>query len=374
MTKRLGVQVLLLASVVMSGTVASAEAPFCVQTFNAFGPIYSRGIAERLHDMIRAFKKEGACEVSQFQEVWSEEQYEILKQGFKEELDRDTAIRFEAELPTPKRLGLASFLLWGAQRIGVHAFQMDKDSLYDDIRKLVKVGKGFGFAEVNLREGRASEMISLSNLHLHPFSQSVRIAQLTEWLQWLDSRLPLDHPLILTGDFNFEPTSVEYQLVTDVLALQDSVVRVKGRYSKEDCTYCSDNPLSPPGTENRVIDYVFYHPTGALRLMPRSAEVNMKQYEGRPLSDHYGVRVQFDQQVHRYKNVSAWVGSGVRDPFESALQALRNASEYLKADNSRKYRDYLIILNSFTKRFEKREVNDLFIQYWSHAKQDAEIQ
>ncbi len=60
--------------------------PLCVQTFNAYGPAYAKDVAPRTERLVNLIRDEGqpACDLIQLQEVWTNSQLGILKQGFLE--------------------------------------------------------------------------------------------------------------------------------------------------------------------------------------------------------------------------------------------------------------------------------------------------
>lgn len=261
----------------------------CTQTFNAYTPAYASGIPTRLHNLGKALTSE-KCDAIQFQELWKAEHFEKVTTALKpmnyttveaNSLRRDKAI-----------IGIASAFQGSIIHSYSELFRINnEDGVLDWIRNLSGVQKGFTSLEVKL--DNANDHLLFVNLHTHPNNESIRLAQIIQLIDYLYHRKAETNSLalILTGDLNATPDSLEYELLKNLLFLKDSYPLANGGY-KNICTYCGDNPLSW-SSENRVIDYVLFRSSLATELNPKSSEVNLKGEKKSPLSDHYGVKTIF---------------------------------------------------------------------------------
>jgi endonuclease/exonuclease/phosphatase family metal-dependent hydrolase len=158
------------------------------------------------------------------------------------------------------------------------------NNLGDPIRGILGVEKGFMALHTKLDHAPS---ILFLNTHTHPTNQKARVAQMLQLAGYI-----LDHadglPLVLSGDLNAVPDSLETRILENVVLLRDSYAEFAHGYRAE-CTYCADNPLSW-SSENRVIDYTFLRSTPALALSAENASINFQGQKRQPLSDHYGRR------------------------------------------------------------------------------------
>jgi hypothetical protein len=105
-----------------------------------------------------------------------------------------------------------------------------------------------------------------------------------------------DLPLILAGDFNFLPDSIEKLLLEVYGNVQDTHLELKEKHSSEDVTYDANNPYSWGGP-SRTLDYVFFRQSAeanSIYLKVLNSKIYPKTYKGQYLSDHYGRTVQFE--------------------------------------------------------------------------------
>jgi len=220
---------------------------------------------------------QGGCQVVHLQEIWNS--------GQMDQVTRWAGPTYR--MFTPNRLaknGLMSLSRWHIRKTQYIRFRFNTDGGWlDGGREIFGVEKGFA---VQWLETPAGEM-AFVNLHLHPSSKAVRIAQLMEVIAW---RMKIGAvPVVLTGDFNMAPRSVERALVIYGLKVRDAVDLLWGGYPAGFCTYCAVNPLGWL-SEDRIFDYAFF--SGPFRI--RDLQVNLKTSAGRFLSDHYGLRVEWD--------------------------------------------------------------------------------
>jgi endonuclease/exonuclease/phosphatase family metal-dependent hydrolase len=263
-------------------SISFAES-FCLQTFNVYGPAYASAIEPRLSELAEEIQKD-RCDSYQFQELWKEDQYTLLESGLKN--NRYAPIWADHIRQDGKMIGLGSAFQGSILNARSGTFRVNnEDGIADWFRGAWGVEKGFTLMEVKL--DRAPQMLFV-NTHTHPLNTSIRIAQIVQLLQEMgQSRLPI----LLTGDFNATPESIEYKLLTQVGNLKDSFLESNRTYQGI-CTYCGDNPLSW-SSEDRVIDFIFFQDSESVSLAVERSQVNLKGQEQSPLSDHYGVQTHF---------------------------------------------------------------------------------
>lgn len=273
---------------------------FCIQTFNAYGPSYAPFLSRRTRALAEKLSELPPCEFVHFQEVWTEEHHGELKAELLRSLGNaghldGSGVREVLSPNLQMRVGLMSFFSIKSDVNYLKLFSKNRDGVLDEVRRVFGVKKGFHVSRV---EVPSFGDVLLVNLHLHPSSQAIRVSQLLELFWFLlndEIRGGKRHQgVIVSGDFNFVPGSLEYELIDKVFLWKDAYYHARGAYFEEDCTYCAANPLSwlP---DNRVFDYVFWGETGGRKtLYPYDVAINLNEMPGGlPYSDHFGLRVEF---------------------------------------------------------------------------------
>jgi len=323
----LSVSFSLWATTFLSSGFAATDT-LCIQTFNAYGPAYSRNLEQRtamLGDLL--FKS--PCEIVQLQEVWTESHHEMALKAIQRTLPFLSAARFDNfQSPSEGQSGLSIFTSEGLSNQEFEKFKVNQDGLFDEIRDMLGVIKGIGASVISLRHDPARKLQML-NVHLHPSSTPVRIAQVTQLLEKIETMLPMQVPLILSGDFNFKPDSIEYSLLRDVANLTDSYLAIHKEYASSACTYCPENPNHWEGVTG-VIDYIFIGKSQNAISTPTSTSINLLGANGQSPSDHYGVRT--------YLQISESPASTLSDSeFQNrrmkAIRTLDQALAILKNNN-----------------------------------------
>ena len=275
----------------MTSAAHVSARPVCVQTFNAYGPAYAPNISGRTNAWGQALAL-NPCSIIQAQEVWSEQHYEQAIKSLSKSLPFMSAVRFDnTQHPYEGQSGLALFTNDLVSETSFERFEVNQDGVFDDIRTALGVIKGMGSSHLTLRE--QNQDINVIDLHTHPSSIAVRLNQVTQLLRKFDRMLPLEHPLIISGDFNFEPGSVEYRLLRDVMLMRDSYAEANGPYTGAECTYCVANPHHWDG-DDRVIDYIWSRNSMDVILDARQSWINLRGINGIVPSDHYGLRTLFE--------------------------------------------------------------------------------
>jgi hypothetical protein len=337
---------------------------FCVQTFNAYGPLYGMNLELRTDFLLQVIKKQGACSFFNLQEVWFDSHYEQLALTLA--ANQDFFGIYANDLSSQgKTLGLASFIEGKEMSSGIHIYQNNKDGFLDWFRQMSGVGKAVAWAKV--KTPFSDSPFIIANTHLHPTSETMRIAQILELIQELLEAQEPDAPMIISGDFNSEPNSLEIKLLHDVLGMRDSYLGVHKAYAEDDCTYCAENTLSWDGS-NRVIDFILYRSSLKEQLIPTSSNVNIKSHYGQYLSDHFGLRSYFSL-------MAAPQVLGPPDSFGERLKTARatldEAEEILlSSQDSSDFANLIVFIAELRKRMETPDLNDPWI--WPFLVTDSE--
>lgn len=320
---------------VLSGT-ASAEAVwqtddhsprFCLQNFNAYGPIYASNVGERTERWTAELQAKPACDIVQLQEVWNEGHINQV----------DSALRSKYSLSSPNRkarIGLMSLFKGTIRKEETYSFKVNNEGGFiDGVRKVFNVKKAFHIVTANVPG--MDEDIYFLNTHLHPSSQAVRLTQILDLLNW---RLKnQNRKLIVSGDFNASFDKLEHAFVESTLRVTDSLEQVLGKYRADVCTYCHKNPLSWMN-DDHVFDYVFYSNVGEEKSVLKAIDgrINLKGTERRPLSDHYGLRIEFSLQEPELPVDFLTIEL----ERQKAVQVLLQANEVLKREKGSEFSPY----------------------------------
>lgn len=265
---------------------------FCVQTFNTFGPIYAkyRSIRYRLFaDYIR----DNPCEVLTLQEVWTDKLYETLDKSLSQ---NPYGVNYNDIVPlgtleSPMHVGLATFSSSPVEDVKSYLFPVNFDLNYtplgalEYLRKLADTRKTVSVLKTQVR----GSSVYVVNVHLHPHSEKVRVAQVISIITIVEDLLESDLPIILAGDFNAEPYSLEMRLLQYVLNAKDSL-----NWSSS-CTYCVSNPnYIGLDFNSKRIDYILGVSSENFEISFISSEIAPKKRFGLYLSDHFGIRSQVE--------------------------------------------------------------------------------
>lgn len=337
---------------------ATDNASLCVQTFNTYGPAYARHKKERTEALAASLHADNPpCDILQFQELWRESYFDRLKSS----LDslRYLALFNDSYRNDGYSTGLASFFQGSVAKIKSLRYEVNNESgLLDLFRGLLKVAKGFTLIEAKIDS--APETILLINTHTHPTETSIRLAQMLQLVKATITEAPAGEPIIFTADLNSTPDSPEMALLKNLLLLQDSYLELHGTYAGI-CTYCEKNPLSW-SSEDRVIDYVLYRNRGVMKLLPISSEVNLQNYQGLILSDHYGVRTHFRSEIQPSSIASTISAEQIKVAQKTLLQVksiLQKAGDEYLTESLKTIDGFLADLNS-------RNENSALFRYWKY--------
>jgi hypothetical protein len=318
---------------------------FCVQTFNVYGPAYASSVDYRISKLANEILA-APCDSFQFQELWKEDQFEIL--------DRQLAPEKYALLwadhirQDEKMIGLGSAFQGsiGWAKSGTFSIN-NNDGIGDWFRGAWGVEKGYTLMQVKLDKAPPTLFV---NTHTHPSNTSIRIAQIVQLIQTMAAE-NTSLPTILTGDFNATPDSLEWKLIKDVANMRDSFLE-KNKTYKEVCTYCGDNPLSW-SSEDRVIDFVFLRNSKEFELTVKSSVVNlMGEDKESPLSDHFGVQSVLDWSTKTDPNQLS--ANEMENKIAAAAAATHQA--LLTLEDSQEYEQTFQTLKRWYKSFLKKKI------------------
>ncbi|MFM6927515.1 MAG: endonuclease/exonuclease/phosphatase family protein [Bdellovibrio sp.] len=260
-------------------------AQFCMQTYNAYGPLYAPATRERMSWIGALLIGMPRCSVIQLQEVWNNSNIDQIENSFKHQYSVSSPNRGQ-------RIGVMSIFDSDIKSTETVTFKVNSEGgLLDKIRKALDVKKAFHVVRTELFA--MNEEFYFINVHLHPNSQAVRLTQILDMLNW---RLQhQDLKVLMSGDFNADESSFDREFMMATMGLHDTFQEsLGGRYPDSLCTYCANNPHSWR-LDNHVLDYIFVSNIGGAdtHLKVQRGEINMRGPLREPLSDHYGVRVYF---------------------------------------------------------------------------------
>lgn len=306
-------------SSLLSGAFSLAE--FCVQSYNAYGPAYSLNLKGRTNLLLSMFEEKGLCEIVTFQEVWRDSHIDHLLVGL-DSLNPDFSF-YHANNPfegvSTGLLTATTFPVSAAESLVYYEYP---NGIADWFRGQLGVKKALGTVRANISESEKNQDVWVVNTHLHHSSQVIRLAQIVELGEYLNHDNLRALPLILAGDFNFKPDSLEAELLKVYSRVIDTHTEVHGEYGLGEATYDVENPLSWGG-DSRIIDYVFYRNSDGYGLRPTSSEIYPKDYNGQFMSDHYGRWVSF-RLAESEALLEAHENEKAVDVLKRALRVLRS--------------------------------------------------
>jgi endonuclease/exonuclease/phosphatase family metal-dependent hydrolase len=314
------------------GPAHGSSGSFCVQTFNVYGPAYASSVDWRISRLADELLRD-PCDSIQLQELWRQTHYDSLQRQLYPA--RLAMLRADEVRSDRAITGLASAFSGQVLAARSELFQVNnKSGPLDWIRDLTGVQKGFTLLHVKLDRGPQAVYI---NLHTHPTDQTIRVAQMIQLIKAaVDFPGASELPLLLAGDLNATPNSLELALLQNVLLLRDSFPEANGSYGAT-CTYCGSNPLSW-SRKNRVIDFILARNAPTLSLETQSSEINLRGSPREPLSDHFGVRTLFGWAEREERQLDP------REPLaqervERAIASLSQAADLLNRRRGSGFRE-----------------------------------
>lgn len=330
---------------------AASEGEFCVQTFNTYGPLYAPHLEKRSRKLATRLDELGHCNVLQLQEVWRGSHKKDLANLLTKPLSK-TQLIFSDAAPQGHNSGLASSIRGLARTHSKKEYRASHSSWMDWVRKKLGIYKAYSLTYANFPDKPFLNRVAFYNTHLHHSSAPIRLAQLLELGQEILSQESFSHPVVMTGDYNFPPESLEWRLLTHVFGLKDSYDSQNG--PKHDCTYCSENPLSL-SSRSRRIDYVFYRSSSKNDLIPLKSKIIFKAHKGQALSDHYGVQTHF-YLAERHSLDQSIQSSGKPAPI--SYETIEKVIELLKQSDQVGFKEHILIAKNLKNRLIQARADD----------------
>ncbi|WP_413557586.1 hypothetical protein [Bdellovibrio sp. HCB209] len=351
----LGILLFLSAAAAQAQMAYEANPPqgFCMQNFNAYGPLYAPNTTERMDWIGSLLISAPRCRVVQLQEVWNSSNIDQI----------ESAVGRHYFISSPNkdsRIGVMSMFDGEVKATWTFDFNINNlGGFLDEIRETFGVKKAFHIVQARLPE--MNEDFYFVNTHLHPTSTEIRITQIMDMANW---RLRNPHlKMLMSGDFNANEKSFEREFMMAVMGLHDSFAdALGGTYPPGYCTYCETNPHSwMPG--NHILDYIFVSNAGGAdtRIKATAGELNMRGPLAEPLSDHYGLRVHFKiADGDGVLTAEQW-----QQRRDKTIQLISQAEQILVDFGDRDLKPYINELQSlrYQMQTQQGEYYNYFVQY-----------
>ena len=266
----------------------------CVQTFNTYGVSYAGNLKER-HKQTLDFLRNEACDINLLQEVVDQEHYNNLL-DLSNELNMTSA--YFGIPDDDKTSGLVGVFRGNIVDLDMQYFPDVQNTVVNFVyQSFQSVDKGFGVVQFHHPQLLQNTLLVL-NLHLDHILQQTRVSQILFILERILHRPDWwDTLLIVGGDLNFSPGSLEFNMMKYLLRLQDPYEKInKERF----CTHwCEDSDYEVLNTlfGGQVRDYILFKPSSKVHIYPVDIDVFPKKHNGIDLSDHYGVRAFFNFEL-----------------------------------------------------------------------------
>ncbi len=345
-------RIVLTASVLFTMATAKAEMSwvadpgpprFCMQNFNAYGPIYAMNLEERTQWMVAELYGKPRCDIIHLQEVWNDPQINMVEGGLKS--------LYNISAPNKKeKIGVMSLMMADIKSTETHDFNLNSDgNILDRGREAFNVKKAYHVVKASIFD--IGEDFYFMNTHLHPTSPAVRLTQIFDLVEWRLAHTDLK--MLLSGDFNGDENSLERSVMMALLGVHDSLVEtLGGTYPKGVCTYCAGNPLSWLSGDH-VLDYIFFSNVGGgtTHLKALDGNINLRGTPRKPLSDHYGLRIQFAVEPSKTETDKATMDQR----RNLALQLFARIEQILGAEKKKEFAVYLEKARSLRGQLESRQ-------------------
>ena len=244
-----------------------------VQTLNIYSPFYAENRRQR-ETAILKFLEEHNSDIIFFQEVWFEYHYKNMEKV--SQFIGMNSIGYDVLAENEKQSGLVTIVKGDIHKKEIHFFPLGTD-LYDVFYGFFDINKGFGIAHI-VHPKFPNTPFWAVNTHLHHLSQNIRLLQLVHYLKWFLNRKILQDPIIFAGDFNFEPDSLEFEMLQHVFRFEEPQSYLGLNYS---CTLCEENrhyigyQLSKAlfMDYERTTDYVFFRSSPNMQLVIKEFDV-----------------------------------------------------------------------------------------------------
>ena len=313
-----------------SRSLTRSNQQLCVQTLNTYGMFYADNLEER-HQKTLEFLKQHDCDIILLQEVWEEAHYQNLAQ-----LSQDinmNSVYFRKPYDD-KKSGLVGLFRGDVQESDVFYFPSPIESGLEFLYDLFRViDKGFGMAQVRTSLSHQNPFL-VFNFHLDNISQTQRISQLLLYLEWILENSYLNQAIIAGGDFNFEPSSLEFRIMKKLFQFKNPYEQMR---KPHECTHlCADggydffNSFIGEG----IRDYIFFKSSSKTNFDPQDVFIFPKRYNDVFLSDHFGLRAIFNLDDHSQNPLEDLISENIlRERMKEFEQGLFEIETFLENRN-----------------------------------------
>jgi len=280
-----------------------------------------------------------------FQEVWIKEDQDLLRETCKEKGMTYSHV-FSSGLIGSSGLQIIS--RYPIKEVFFHRYRVN-GTIYRFDHGDYHAGKGFGFARIAINDTQSVSVIvthTIAKYNVEDDSYHAdRLSQVWELIRFLQLTSRPNQPVIVVGDMNSKPTSVEYSMFTQVGKLVDAFDEFTSNSSRTQSAITSmdENP--------QRIDYIFFQKTKGWKLTDSQIVLNDTEFL---YSDHFGVSATFSfgsqSSSNRKENQSSTFNSrdlmdetetiqSSSDPlFKSARDALEDCSNIIIRGTEKAYK------------------------------------
>jgi len=218
------------------------------------------------------------------QEVWIKEDQELLRSICKEKGISYSHV-FSSGLIGSSGLQILS--RFPIKEVFFHQYRVN-GAIYRVDHGDYHAGKGFGFARIQINDTQSVSVVVTHTIARYKDDDSYhadRLSQVWELIRFLQLTSRPNQPVIVAGDMNSKPNSVEYSMFTRVGKLFDAF----GEFT-------STHPLPTEATITSMdekpqrIDYIFFSKANNWKLIDSRVVLNDSEFL---YSDHFGVSATF---------------------------------------------------------------------------------
>jgi len=227
------------------------------------------------------------------QEVWIESDQEFLKKACKEKGLIYSHVFSSGMIGSS---GLQIISRYPIREVYFHRYRVNGHVLRVDHGDY-HAGKGFGFCRISVSD---SQDVCIINTHtiaqyqMEDQYQSDRITQMWELIRFVQLTSKPNQPIIILGDMNCRPDSMEYQLLTRIGHVNDSFGEYLKRLKIKDdkgTTLMESSLMATIKSKSPRIDHIFYEKKKGIRLVDSKIVINDDDLI---YSDHFGICSTFE--------------------------------------------------------------------------------
>jgi len=257
-----------------------------------------------------------AFDIVCLQEVWIKEDQELLRT-----ICKDKGLQYSHVFSSGLigSSGLQIISRYPIKEVFFHQYRVN-GAVYRVDHGDYHAGKGFGFARVQINDLQSVSVIVTHTIARYKDDDSYhadRLSQVWELIRFLQLTSRPNQPVIVAGDMNSRPNSVEYSMFTQVGKLFDAY----GEYTSMHPSSEINAHSTSMGENPQRIDYIFFNKMSNWKLTDSRVVLNDNEFL---YSDHFGVSATFtclegQLDQHRHKERVSLVASAhtVEDDSET---------------------------------------------------------